>query len=118
AYFFAITDAVRKVSDPQDTCTYSGSEATKETNTGDLVGSGVNFFVGFLILVFIRRVLNQRKNRYRYEQAGARICPMDRTSSPDNLCLTLKIGSLQKRRSQIREGIPRDGMATYTTGNK
>ncbi|EEY53353.1 uncharacterized protein PITG_07002 [Phytophthora infestans T30-4] len=69
AYFFAITDAVRKVSDPQDTCTYSGSEATKETNTGDLVGSGVNFFVGFLILVFIRRVLNQRKNRYRFARA-------------------------------------------------
>ncbi|ETI36920.1 hypothetical protein F443_17025 [Phytophthora nicotianae P1569] len=31
AYFFAITNAMRKVSDPQDTCTYSGSEVTKET---------------------------------------------------------------------------------------
>ncbi|EEY53355.1 phospholipase D, putative [Phytophthora infestans T30-4] len=31
AYFFAITDAIRKVSDPQDTCTYSGSRSTKET---------------------------------------------------------------------------------------
>ncbi|KAG6963854.1 hypothetical protein JG688_00007956 [Phytophthora aleatoria] len=30
-YFFAITEAMRKVSDPQDTCTYSGSEVTKET---------------------------------------------------------------------------------------
>ncbi|KAG6963862.1 hypothetical protein JG688_00007957 [Phytophthora aleatoria] len=30
-YFFAITDAIRKVSDPQDTCTYSGSSSTKET---------------------------------------------------------------------------------------
>ncbi|KAG6586595.1 phospholipase D-like protein [Phytophthora cinnamomi] len=31
AYFFAITNAMRKVSDPQDTCTYSGSGSTKET---------------------------------------------------------------------------------------
>ncbi|KUF97082.1 Phospholipase D A [Phytophthora nicotianae] len=31
SYFFAITDAIRKVSDPQDTCTYSGSSSTKET---------------------------------------------------------------------------------------
>ncbi|KAK1935172.1 Phospholipase D A [Phytophthora citrophthora] len=31
AYFFAITNAMRKISDPQDTCTYSGSEVTKET---------------------------------------------------------------------------------------
>ncbi|KAG6957481.1 hypothetical protein JG687_00009972 [Phytophthora cactorum] len=30
-YFFAITDAIRKVSDPQDTCTYSGNRSTKET---------------------------------------------------------------------------------------
>jgi len=29
AYFIAITDAVRKVSDPQDTCTYSGSTSSE-----------------------------------------------------------------------------------------
>ncbi|KAH7492408.1 hypothetical protein PRIC1_002138 [Phytophthora ramorum] len=31
AYFFAITNAMRKVSDPQDTCTYSGSSSTGKT---------------------------------------------------------------------------------------
>ncbi|KAG7385380.1 hypothetical protein PHYPSEUDO_001594 [Phytophthora pseudosyringae] len=31
AYFFAITNAMRKISDPQDTCTYSGSGSTRET---------------------------------------------------------------------------------------
>ncbi|OWZ11491.1 hypothetical protein PHMEG_00015480 [Phytophthora megakarya] len=31
SYFFAITNAIRKVSDPQDTCTYSGNEVTKTT---------------------------------------------------------------------------------------
>ncbi|KAK1935173.1 Phospholipase D A [Phytophthora citrophthora] len=31
SYFFAITDAIRKVSDPQDTCTFSSSGSTRET---------------------------------------------------------------------------------------
>ncbi|GMF27469.1 unnamed protein product [Phytophthora fragariaefolia] len=31
SYFVVITDAIRKVSDPQDTCTYTGSRSTKGT---------------------------------------------------------------------------------------
>ncbi|GMF20835.1 unnamed protein product [Phytophthora lilii] len=31
AYFFAITEAMRKVSDPQETCTYSSSGSSKQT---------------------------------------------------------------------------------------